>query len=129
MNPKNETPLSEVETIKAQSRFLRGTLAASVEDPVTSGIPAADVQLLKFHGSYLQDDRDLREERRQQKLEPAYMFMLRTRLPGGMCTPTQWLALDELARTHGTEPSGSRHGRRSNSTACSSGTSSRRSRE
>ncbi|MGA9519917.1 MAG: assimilatory sulfite reductase (NADPH) hemoprotein subunit [Myxococcaceae bacterium] len=101
MKPNDKAPPSEVETIKAQSRFLRGTLATSIEDPVTAGIPATDMQLLKFHGSYLQDDRDLREERRQQKLEPAYAFMLRTRLPGGICTPAQWLALDELARTYG----------------------------
>jgi sulfite reductase (NADPH) hemoprotein beta-component len=92
---------SEVESIKAKSRFLRGDLAASIADPVTWGIPAADAHLLKFHGSYLQDDRDLREERRLQKLEPAYEFMLRTRLPGGVCTPAQWLKLDQLARTYG----------------------------
>ncbi len=101
MNEKTKTPPSEVEGIKAQSRFLRGTLAASIEDPITGGIPPADFQLLKFHGSYLQDDRDVREERRQQKLEPAYAFMLRTRLPGGICTTAQWLALDELACAHG----------------------------
>ncbi len=101
MKPNDNRPPSEVEKIKAQSRFLRGTLAASIEDPVTGAIPEDDFQLLKFHGSYLQDDRDLREERRQQKLEPAYAFMLRTRLPGGICTPAQWLTLDELARTYG----------------------------
>jgi sulfite reductase (NADPH) hemoprotein beta-component len=56
--------------------------------------------LIKFHGSYQQDDRDLREERRRQKLEPAYSFMIRTRLPGGVCSPQQWLALDEIARRY-----------------------------
>src|SRR5919201_3045942 len=100
---KDEQKVSEVETIKAKSRYLRGNLAADIVDPVTGGIPAEDAHLLKFHGSYLQDDRDLREERRLQKLEPAYEFMLRTRLPGGVCTTSQWLKLDELARTYGNE--------------------------
>jgi sulfite reductase (NADPH) hemoprotein beta-component len=89
-----------VEHIKARSNRLRGTLAESLADPLTGAIAPADTQLLKFHGSYQQDDRDIREERRQQKLEPAYSFMLRTRLPGGVCTPKQWLVLDELARTY-----------------------------
>ncbi|NOJ78393.1 assimilatory sulfite reductase (NADPH) hemoprotein subunit [Myxococcus xanthus] len=93
-------PLSEVEHIKSQSRLLRGSLAESLEDPVTGGLATPDTNLIKFHGSYQQDDRDLREERRQQKLEPAYSFMLRTRLPGGVCTPAQWLAMDALAREH-----------------------------
>jgi sulfite reductase (NADPH) hemoprotein beta-component len=98
---KNPTPaLSEVEHIKARSNRLRGTLAESLADPLTGAIAPADTQLIKFHGSYQQDDRDIREERRQQKLEPAYSFMLRTRLPGGVCTPKQWLVLDELARTY-----------------------------
>ncbi|GHG97121.1 assimilatory sulfite reductase (NADPH) hemoprotein subunit [Comamonas sp. JC664] len=93
-------PLSEVEHIKAKSHLLRGTLAESLEDPVTGGLATPDLSLIKFHGSYQQDDRDLREERRQQKLEPDYSFMLRTRLPGGVCTPSQWLAMDALAREH-----------------------------
>jgi sulfite reductase (NADPH) hemoprotein beta-component len=101
MSTTNPKPaLSEVERIKVESRFLRGTLAESLADPVTGAIAPADTQLIKFHGSYQQDDRDVREERRQQKLEPAYSFMIRTRLPGGVCTPAQWLALDALARTH-----------------------------
>ncbi len=93
-------PLSEVEHIKSQSHLLRGSLAASLEDPVTGGLAPPDTNLIKFHGSYQQDDRDVREERRQQRLEPDYSFMLRTRLPGGVCTPTQWLAMDALAREH-----------------------------
>ena len=58
---------------------------------------------MKFHGLYLQDDRDLRDERRRQKLEPAYGFMVRVRLPGGVCTPSQWLKLDTLARKYASE--------------------------
>jgi sulfite reductase (NADPH) hemoprotein beta-component len=91
---------SPVEKIKIESRLLRGTLVESLEDAHTGAIREPDTQLIKFHGSYQQDDRDIREERRRQKLEPAYSFMIRTRLPGGVCTPRQWLALDEIARQH-----------------------------
>ena len=94
------TPLSAVEIIKRKSRHLRGSLVESLADPVTGAIADDDTQLIKFHGSYQQDDRDVREERRAQKLEPAYSFMIRTRLPGGVCTPQQWLALDAIARTY-----------------------------
>ncbi|MGI9245243.1 MAG: assimilatory sulfite reductase (NADPH) hemoprotein subunit [Steroidobacteraceae bacterium] len=93
--------LSHVEKIKRESRRLRGTLAESLEDALTGAIREDDTVLIKFHGSYQQDDRDLREERRRQKLEPAYSFMIRTRLPGGVCTPQQWLQLDEIARRYG----------------------------
>jgi sulfite reductase (NADPH) hemoprotein beta-component len=96
--PPNPAPtLSHVEHIKAESRLLRGTLVESLADDLTGGLRADDQPLLKFHGSYQQDDRDVREERRLQKLEPAYDFMIRTRLPGGVCTPEQWLALDAIA--------------------------------
>ena len=92
--------LSDVERIKAASRLLRGTLRESLADPLTGALQLDDTQLIKLHGSYQQDDRDLREERRLQKLEPAFSFMVRTRLPGGVCTPQQWLALDEIANTY-----------------------------
>jgi sulfite reductase (NADPH) hemoprotein beta-component len=91
--------LSELERIKANSRFLRGTLVESLADPITGAISEDDNKLLKFHGSYQQDDRDLREERRKQKLEPAYQFMVRARLAGGVLSPTQWLSFDHIART------------------------------
>jgi sulfite reductase (NADPH) hemoprotein beta-component len=90
-----------VETIKANSRLLRGSLLESLADPVTGALREADQTLIKYHGSYQQDDRDIREERRQQKLEPAYSFMIRTRLPGGVVTPAQWLKLDAIATTYG----------------------------
>jgi len=95
--------LTPVERIKAASRNLRGTIVESLADPVTGGLREDDQHLLKFHGSYQQDDRDVREERRLAKLEPAYSFMIRTRLPGGVCTPAQWLALDGLAGRYGNE--------------------------
>lgn len=90
------------ESMKAASDYLRGTIAHGLLDRITGAVPSADdVKLMKFHGIYQQDDRDLRDERRRQKLEPAYQFMIRVRLPGGVCTPAQWLKLDELARAHG----------------------------
>jgi sulfite reductase (NADPH) hemoprotein beta-component len=88
-----------VEDIKQGSRRLRGSLLASLADPVTGALAEDDQTLIKYHGSYQQDDRDLREERRQQKLEPAYSFMIRTRTPGGVVTPAQWLQLDRIATT------------------------------
>ena len=92
------------ETMKDASDYLRGTIAEGLIDRITGAVHSADdVKLMKFHGIYQQDDRDLRDERRRQKLEPAYQFMIRVRLPGGVCTPAQWLKLDELARAHGSE--------------------------
>jgi sulfite reductase (NADPH) hemoprotein beta-component len=90
------------ERVKATSRGLRGTIAAGLAAPLTGGLPSeSDQALLRLHGMYQQDDRDLRAERRRQKLEPAYQLMIRVRLPGGVCTPSQWLALDEIARAYG----------------------------
>ncbi|MCP5477141.1 MAG: assimilatory sulfite reductase (NADPH) hemoprotein subunit [Rhodanobacteraceae bacterium] len=93
--------LSPVETIKAESRGLRGTLVESLADAWTGALREPDQTLLKFHGSYQQDDRDLREERAEQKLEPNYSFMIRTRTPGGVVSPAQWLAFDAIARRYG----------------------------
>src|SRR5690606_30998795 len=95
-----EKPLSALEEIKARSRLLRGTIQEGLNDPVTGAISEDDNKLLKFHGSYQQDDRDVRDERRRQKLEPAYSFMIRARLPGGVVTPAQWLAFDDIARRY-----------------------------
>ncbi len=90
-------PLSDVERIKAASRHLRGTLVESLADPVTGALADDDTQLSKFHGIYQQDDRDQRSERKRQRLEPAYSFMIRARVPGGICTPAQWLNMDRIA--------------------------------
>lgn len=98
--PDPKGPPNEVEIIKSHSRLLRGSIADGLVDPLTGAIAPQDNALLKFHGSYQQDDRDLREERRRQKLEPAYQFMIRVRLPGGRCTPAQWLALEDIAGAH-----------------------------
>ena len=89
-----------VEDIKQASGRLRGTLLESLANPVTGALAEADQVLIKYHGSYQQDDRDLREERRVAKLEPDYSFMIRTRTPGGVVTPAQWLGLDAIATTY-----------------------------
>ncbi|HEV8695389.1 MAG TPA: sulfite reductase, partial [Lysobacter sp.] len=89
-----------VEDIKQASGRLRGTLLESLATPITGALADDDQTLIKYHGSYQQDDRDIREERRQQKLEPAYSFMIRTRTPGGVVTPEQWLKLDHIATTY-----------------------------
>lgn len=93
--------LHENEKLKADSDYLRGTIADGLNDSITGSISERDTQLTKFHGIYQQDDRDLRSERRHQKLEPAYQFMVRLRLPGGVCKPGQWLDLDRLAQEYG----------------------------
>ncbi len=90
-----------VEDIKAASHRLRGSLLDSLADPLTGALAEDDQTLIKYHGSYQQDDRDLRDERRRQKLEPAYQFMIRTRTPGGVVTPEQWLKLDAIATRYG----------------------------
>lgn len=94
-------PRSRNEELKEQSRYLRGTIEAGLGRVETGAICEDDAQLTKFHGTYLQDDRDLRPERRKKKLEQAYLFMVRVRVPGGVVTPDQWLALDRIADDFG----------------------------
>jgi sulfite reductase (NADPH) hemoprotein beta-component len=88
-----------VEHIKDASNFLRGTIEEGLADPLTGAVADDDTQLTKFHGSYQQDDRELRNERRHSKLEPAYSFMIRVRVPGGICTAQQYLDMDHIANT------------------------------
>ena len=95
--------LSPDETLKRDSDYLRGTIETGLLDRITGALPADDTRLMKIHGMYQQDDRDVRDERRRQKLEPAFRFMIRVRLPGASCTAEQWLKLDALARAHGGE--------------------------
>lgn len=95
--------LSKNEGIKAASNYLRGTILEGLADGSTGALAADDTQLTKFHGIYQQDDRDLRRERRKAKQEPAYSFMIRVRVPGGVCTPKQWLEMDHLATTYGND--------------------------
>ena len=88
---------SEVETVKDRSDYLRGGIAAGLEDELTGGLADGDQSLIKFHGIYQQDDRDNRADRAARKLEPDFSFMIRLRVPGGVLSSAQWLAVDAAA--------------------------------
>lgn len=100
--PEEPAPLTN-EDMKIQSNFLRGTIVEGLNDTTTGAISAPDQQLTKFHGTYMQDDRDLRDERKAQGLEPAYSFMIRCRLDGGVSTPRQWVQMDDISNELGNE--------------------------
>jgi len=89
------------EQLKAESHYLRGHILRDLEDASSGTITEDSAQLTKFHGIYPQDDRDLRSQRRKEGREKAYIFMARIRVPGGVCTPQQWLAMDAIADRHG----------------------------
>jgi sulfite reductase (NADPH) hemoprotein beta-component len=93
----SEKKLSANEGIKTRSNYLRGTIQEGLTDLSTGSMSEDDQQLLKFHGTYQQDDRDLRPDRRKHRLEKAYSFMIRIRVPGGVATSQQWLETDRLA--------------------------------
>jgi len=95
-----EPGLPPEDEIKRISNFMRGTIAQGVADLSTPGLTVMDTKLTKFHGIYQQDDRDLRDDRRRQGLEKAVIFMVRVRVPGGVCTPQQYLDMDTLSQTH-----------------------------
>lgn len=92
---------SAFETRKESSNYLRGSIKDSLGDPLTGALREEDQFLIKFHGSYQQQDRDLDEERQKQKLEPLYSFLIRVRVPGGIATAAQWLEMDRLAEVYG----------------------------
>jgi sulfite reductase (NADPH) hemoprotein beta-component len=99
--PAAPKPLSKNEHLKAESNFLRGNILRDLQDATSATITEDSAQLTKFHGIYPQDDRDLRAQRRKEGKEKAYIFMARIRVPGGVCTPAQWLAMDSIADRHG----------------------------
>src|SRR5947209_11415644 len=92
-----ERPLSANEHIKEASNFLRGTIADGLTRVETGALADDDTQLTKFHGFYQQDDRDLRAERGKQRMEKAFIFMVRMRVPAGSLTPKQWLGVTKIA--------------------------------
>jgi sulfite reductase (NADPH) hemoprotein beta-component len=96
-DPNKPKKLSANEGIKENSDFLRGTISESLLDDSTGSIPASGAQLTKFHGTYLQDDRDKRMSLIKEKKEKAFSFMIRVRVPGGVCTPKQWIGIDDLS--------------------------------
>ena len=97
----NSAKLSKNEHIKVESNYLRGTIDESLADESTGSIGASDAQLTKFHGTYLQDNRDLRKQLIKERKEKAFSFMIRIRVPGGVCTPKQWLGIDHIATKYG----------------------------
>ncbi|MEQ6968986.1 assimilatory sulfite reductase (NADPH) hemoprotein subunit [Pectobacterium polaris] len=92
-----EGKLADAERMKTESNFLRGTIAEDLNDGLTGGFRGDNFLLIRFHGMYQQDDRDIRAERAEQKLEPRHAMLLRCRLPGGVMTPEQWLRIDKFA--------------------------------
>src|SRR5919109_385207 len=96
-----ESRLSPVEAHKAESRFLRGTLAEEVADPAVDHLNDLNKSLIKFHGSYQQEDRDARKNRTKAGVGKAYMFMIRLKLPGGKLTADQYLAMDDICGKYG----------------------------
>lgn len=100
MSNEQNKPLSPVEGIKERSNYLRGTIAEGLKDEITGSLAADDTTLTKFHGIYQQTARELDSERKRQKLEPLYSFMVRVRVPGGLATPVQWLEMDRLSDTY-----------------------------
>lgn len=91
---------SKSEQLKVASNFLHGTIAESLAEGGTR-FSEDDLQLLKFHGSYQQDDRDLRPARKAAGLDKAYSFMVRSRIPGGALTSEQFEVLDDIAQRYG----------------------------
>lgn len=100
---KMSEKLSAVEYIKTKSDGLRGTLKESIDlDNHTGNVRPDDETLVKFHGMYVQDDRDRRAERAAKKLDKLYSFMIRLRIPGGVINADQWLATHEISEQYGT---------------------------
>ena len=93
------SPESKVEVAKRNGRHLRGTIAETLDSDATH-FGADDIHLLKFHGTYQQDSRDLRRQRESAGQEKAYSFMVRVAIPSGAVTAAQYLALESIADQH-----------------------------
>src|SRR6476620_1517316 len=96
MSDDSAPKLSPVEEHKSEGRYLRGTLPEEFADPAIDHLSDMNKSLIKFHGSYQQEDRDARKNRGKAGVGKAYMFMVRLKLPGGKLTADQYLAMDEL---------------------------------
>src|ERR1035438_5188168 len=95
MSAEASVKLTHNEEIKAAIPTLAGTIAATIADSTTDHFSEDDNQFLKFHGSYQQDDRDLR------KTGKKYIMMVRSRVPGGVMTAKQWRVFDDLSARYG----------------------------
>lgn len=87
---------ASVEDIKLESQGLRGQIAEQFADTALSHVPDDSNVLLKFHGSYQQDDRDLRAKLNKEGKDKAWSFMIRSKMPGGRISSEQWLIHDDL---------------------------------
>ncbi len=96
----NKQKLSKVEIIKQEGNQLRGTIAEALQDGTTK-FEEENIQQLKFHGVYQQDDRDLRKQLRKEGKDRHYMMMVRARIPGGILTAEQYLKFDEISERWG----------------------------
>ncbi|MCF8565525.1 NADPH-dependent assimilatory sulfite reductase hemoprotein subunit [Alicyclobacillus tolerans] len=94
--------LSKVEVIKLEGNQLRGTIAESLNDG-TPNFEEENIQQLKFHGVYQQDDRDLRKQLRKEGKERHYMMMIRARIPGGILNADQYLQFDDISERYGNQ--------------------------
>lgn len=90
--------LSKVEALKERSNYLREPVATEILQD-TNCMSEDAIQILKFHGSYQQDNRD----NRVKGQEKDYQFMLRTRSPGGIIPPELYLTLDRLCEEYGND--------------------------
>lgn len=95
-NPPAPPKRSGVEITKENSRYLRGSIADDLAGAVDH-FGEGDKNLLKFHGTYQQEDRDARKNRAQTGVRKHYMFMVRCKIPGGKLNAAQYLAVDDLA--------------------------------
>lgn len=98
--PEPKKP-SSVETLKENSRFLRGTIKETLAKTDLSHFSADEGNLLKSHGTYQQDDRDHRQKLLSEKKEPAYSMMVRSKIPAGKLSAEQYLIHDDLATQYG----------------------------
>src|SRR5437764_3636078 len=94
--PPKKAERSAAEGIKESSRQLRGTISLELVND-SDHFSDQDKQLLKFHGTYQQEDRDARKNRKKDGVGKHHMFMVRCKIPGGRLTAKQYLAVDELA--------------------------------
>jgi sulfite reductase (ferredoxin) len=101
MSEATTPKLSPVEGHKAEGRYLRGTLAEEFADPSVEHLSEENKSLIKFHGSYQQEDRDARKNRSKAGVGKSYMFMIRLKLPGGKMSAEQYLTMDDVCGQHG----------------------------
>src|SRR5688572_27555759 len=94
-----ETKRSQVETLKETSDFLRGNVVAELASDADH-VSKDSYNLLKFHGTYQQEDRDARKRRDRAGIGKHYVFMVRCKMPGGKLSADSYLAMDSIAEKY-----------------------------